>query len=300
MYHIIDLHFHGSEHTIAAFLIPTEDGPILIETGPYSTFPQLEKGLAAHGYQTSDIKHVFLSHIHFDHAGAAWAFAQNGANVYLHPFGYDHLHDPSKLVASATMIYGDKMDELWGKMEGIPKANLIAVDHGQTFRIGGQELMALHTPGHAKHHIAWQLGDIIFTGDVAGVRIDNGPVVPPCPPPDINLEDWNDSIDLILSKNPTSLVLTHYGKMTNPENHMEELRAILKDWSEWMKVKWEAGDSNDEITPQFIAYTSGQLKEKGVSATGIKQYEAANPSWMSVAGLVRYWKKRPKPSVKSS
>jgi hypothetical protein len=116
--------------------------------------------------------------------------------------------------------------------------------------------------------------------------------VPPCPPPDINIEDWINSIDLVLSRNPNQLVLTHFGEEANPNIHMTELKEILRDWSYWMKEKWESGLSNEEITPLFMEYTANQLRERGVSDHGIKQYEAANPSWMSVAGLVRYWKKR--------
>lgn len=292
MYHTLDLHFQNYDHAIASFLIESDDGPILIESGPYSTFGSLEKGLAKHGYQIQDVKHVLLSHIHFDHAGAAWAFAEQGATVYLHPFGADHMHDPTKLVASATMIYGDQMDTLWGKMEGIPKKNLKVVNHNEVVKIGGQIFTALHTPGHAKHHIAWHWKDIIFTGDVAGVKIEGGPVVPPCPPPDINLEDWLHSIETVLSKNPNTLVLTHYGEQPNPTIHMTELKEILTDWSHWIKKKWQEGLTNEEITPLFMDYTSRQLRDRGVSELGIKQYEAANPSWMSVAGLVRYWKKQ--------
>lgn len=292
MYHTIDLHFQNYEHAIAAFLIETEDGPVLIESGPYSTFPSLEEGLGKLGYKPKDIKHVLLSHIHFDHAGAAWAFAELGATVYLHPFGADHMHDPTKLVASATMIYGDQMDALWGKMEGIPKKNLKIMEHDEVVEIGGHSFRALHTPGHAKHHIAWHWKDTVFTGDVAGVKIEGGPVVPPCPPPDINLEDWVHSIDLVLSKNPNRLVLTHYGEEINPNIHMKELKEVLNDWAQWMKARWEEGLSNEEITPKFMDYTAKQLKDRGVSDHGVKLYEAANPSWMSVAGLVRYWKKK--------
>ncbi|MEO1253916.1 MAG: MBL fold metallo-hydrolase [Bacteroidota bacterium] len=292
MVHILDLHFQNYEHAIAAFLIETDDGPVLIESGPYSTFKGLESGLSNHGYKVADVKHVLLSHIHFDHAGAAWAFAEQGATVYLHPFGAGHMHDPTKLVASATMIYGDQMDTLWGEMKGIPKDKLKIMEHEEVVKIGSETFMALHTPGHAKHHIAWQWKDTIFTGDVAGVKIEGGPVVPPCPPPDINIEDWLQSIELVLSKNPNKLMLTHFGEEQNAKVHMRELKEILNDWAQWMKSKWEAGLTNEEITPQFMEYTAKQLKDKGVSDLGIKQYEAANPSWMSVAGLVRYWKKK--------
>lgn len=292
MYHTLDLHFQNYEHAIASFLIETDDGPVLIESGPYSTFESLKKGLAIHGYQPEDVKHVLLSHIHFDHAGAAWAFAKHGATIYLHPFGANHMHDPTKLVASATMIYGDQMDTLWGSMEGILNDRLKIMEHEEVIHIGQHAFTALHTPGHAKHHLAWQWQDMIFTGDVAGVKIAGGPVVPPCPPPDINLEDWGQSIDLVLSKQPNKLVLTHFGEESDPAAHMGELKEILHDWSQWVKAKWEDGLSNEEITPLFMDYTAQQLKNRGVSDLGIKQYEAANPSWMSVAGLVRYWKKK--------
>lgn len=296
MYHIIDLHFQGYEHTIAAFLIKSSDGPILIETGPYSTFSPMKLALASHGYKVSDVRHVLLSHIHFDHAGAAWAFAKEGATIYLHPFGTTHMHDPSKLTASASMIYGDQMDTLWGEMEGIPREQLKPMKPNEKLTIGREKFIALHTPGHARHHIAWQWGETIFTGDVAGVKIHGGPVVPPCPPPDINLEDWNDSIDFVLSKEPSLLVLTHYGAVTNPARHMRELKDVLNDRASWIKTRWEAGYTNEEIIPLFMDYTANQLRNQGVSETEISQYEAANPSWMSVAGLVRYWKKKAEPS----
>jgi len=292
MYHTLDLQFQGFNEAIASFLIESHEGPILIETGPYSTFESLKKELGALGYQPGDVKNVLLTHIHFDHAGAAWAFARQGANIYLHPFGANHMHDPAKLVASATMIYGDKMDELWGKMEGIPKGSLITPEDGSEVRIGEHSFTALYTPGHAKHHIAWALGKTIFTGDVAGVKIGGGPVVPPCPPPDINLEDWNESIDRILEREPEEIVLTHFGKATDIEEHMESLRGMLNNWAYWIRDKWEMGQSPEEITPQFMEYTNALLRSEGVTEEGLKQYEAANPAWMSVAGLIRYWKKK--------
>ena len=292
MYHTLDLHFKGYEHAIASFLIESTEGPILIESGPYSTFQFLKEALAKHGYKPSDVKHVLLSHIHFDHAGAAWAFAKTGAKIYLHPFGAGHMHDPSKLVASATMIYGDQMDQLWGKMEGIAEENLKQMDHLEKVTIGEHSFMALHTPGHAKHHIAWEWGRTVFTGDVAGVKIGDGPVVPPCPPPDINIEDWKNSIDLILERNPEKLVLTHFGERTNVAEHMNALKEMLDDWANWIKPRWENGESAESLTPLFMGYTNDQLQAYGVSEEGLKLYEAANPAWMSVAGLIRYWTKR--------
>lgn len=291
MISIIDLHFQ-TDHSIASFLVETADGPVLVETGPHSTYPKLVAGLAAHGYKPSDIKHVLLTHIHFDHAGAAWAFAKEGATVYVHPRGYRHLHDPEKLYNSAKMIYGDMMETLWGLMEGIPESQMRTVEHQEVIEVGGKRFIAHHTPGHAVHHIAWQMDDIIFTGDVAGCKIDPGPVVPPCPPPDINLEDWYDSIDLLRGLAPRQLYLTHFGPISDVNTHLDALKKVLKDWGDWMKIRYDQGLTAQQITPDFQAYAAAALQDLGLSANELARYEAANPAWMSVAGLLRYWKKR--------
>ncbi|MDO9553156.1 MBL fold metallo-hydrolase [Rhodonellum sp.] len=288
--HIIDLCFLDTQEAIASFLIETSDGPILIETGPESTFPQLQKGIEQLGFQLQDIKNVFLTHIHFDHAGAAWQFSKLGAKIHLHPLGLPHLASPEKLWESAARIYGKDMDRLWGKMEPIPEALLVPVDHLEIIHIGDVSLKALHTPGHAVHHIAWKLDGDIFTGDVAGVKINNGPVVPPCPPPDIHIENWKHSIQFILKNQPMRLFLTHYGIVENPEEHLEALEDILDTWSGWMKPYFEKGIPQEEIISEFMKYTKSELEAKGVDAKTIQVYEYANPSWMSVAGLMRYWK----------
>lgn len=289
---LIDLHFQHLEHAIGAYLLPGTQGPILIETGPHSTFEKLAEGIEKAGYRQTDIKHVFLTHIHLDHAGAAWAFAEAGAHIYLHPFGAKNMEDPSRLMESARRIYQDSMDELWGEMKPIPADQLIQVADQQSFTIGDLTIKSHHTPGHAKHHIAWQVEDVIFTGDVAGVKIDEGPVVPPCPPPDINLEDWKQSIGLLKNLKPTALYLTHFSKIDNVNEHLTRLEIILDDWANWVKDKMIEGLSNDEMVPLFMTYTAEQLRAAGVDELKIKLYEAANPSWMSVAGLVRYWTKR--------
>lgn len=290
---LIDLKFLGLDEAIGAYLIESSEGPVLIETGPHSTFETLKRSLNSHGYTAKDVKHVLLTHIHLDHAGAAWAFADQGAKIYVHPFGKTHLSDPSKLMESARRIYEDKMDELWGDMKAINPDQIITPEDGQEITIGDQTFKALFTPGHAKHHIAWQHQDVVFCGDIAGVKIGNGPVVPPCPPPDINLEDWLNSIKIVQNCGAKSIYLTHFGEITAINEHMDDLRFMLKDWANWVKIRWEALQSPEEMTPAFTEYTANQLREKGVDDLGVKQYEAANPSWMSVAGLIRYWKKNP-------
>jgi glyoxylase-like metal-dependent hydrolase (beta-lactamase superfamily II) len=287
---IIDLHFQKTKDAIACFLVETSEGPILIETGPASTFDQLSRRVSKSGYSMEDIHHVLLTHIHFDHAGAAWKLAEAGAKIYVHPFGAPHLASPEKLWNSASQIYGDDMDRLWGKMKPIPNNQLIEVEDGQELEFGNTKVKAIHTPGHAVHHIAWKLGEIIFTGDVAGVKIDGGPVMPPCPPPDIHLEAWKKSLALIKSEKPKELYLTHFGVIDAVDFHLDSLSYMLDDWAEWIKPYYEKNVDQTEVVPLFMEYSNSQFMKEGCSTELIHTYEYANPSWMSVAGLYRYWK----------
>jgi glyoxylase-like metal-dependent hydrolase (beta-lactamase superfamily II) len=292
MYKIIDLQFLGVEDTIAAFVVDTNAGAVLIESGPHSTFPQLTKALQLAGYQLDDIKHVLLSHIHFDHAGAAWCFAEHGATIHVHPTGAKHLASPEKLYNSAKMIYGEQMEQLWGNMNPIPEAQIHTPAHGETLTIGEKTFTAWHTPGHAVHHIAWQLDDVLFTGDVAGVKIQTGVVMPPCPPPDINIEDWQASIALMKSLTIKELVLTHFGSITSVNEHLDALEAELLAWANWMKPHHESQTPQEIIIPLFQNFVANRLAANGIATADIPKYEKANPAFMSVAGLMRYWKKR--------
>jgi glyoxylase-like metal-dependent hydrolase (beta-lactamase superfamily II) len=293
MLYNIDLKFLGISQAIGCYIIKTEEGLVLVETGPYSTFAELTRQIEGLGFRLSDVKKVLLTHIHLDHAGAAWAFAEYGADIYVHPIGYKHLADPSKLMESAKRIYKEDMDRLWGKMEAIPQNQLFAIEDGAAIEFGDNLFIAHHTPGHAVHHIAWQLDDMLFTGDVGGVKIgEDGMAVPPCPPPDINIEDWQDSIDKIRKMPVETLYLTHYGKVTNKLMHLAQLEETLLSWANWMKPKFDAGSSVEDITPEFMEFVKGQLAGFGLDNDRLAQYEAANPSFMSVAGLLRYWKKK--------
>lgn len=277
---------------IAAHLVETSAGPVLIETGPHSTLPKLKAGLAKYGYQMEDIEHVFLTHIHLDHAGAAWAFAEHGATIYMHPKGQKHMADPTKLLASAKMIYKEMMDILWGTLKPIPADQIIAVEHGQTYQVGDTEIIVWNTPGHAVHHVAYQIGQSLIAGDVAGAKIGDGPITPPCPPPDINIDDWMDSIALIEKLDLTEVYLSHFGKVTNLVNHFTELKAVLWDWANFMLPHYQNETSPAEVIPLFKKYTDQKLIAAGVSKKDLVIYESSNPSNMSVLGILRYWKKK--------
>jgi len=298
--HILDLGFQDIEEAIAVFVAEGPAGLALVETGPASTLAHLKAALHKKGLQMADFQHVFLSHIHFDHAGAAWAFAEAGATIYVHPKGLPHLAAPEKLYHSARMIYKDEMDALWGPMHPIEEARLYAPGHGERIEAGGLDFRAWYTPGHAVHHIAWQVSDpssgseppVLFTGDVAGVKIGAGPVAPPCPPPDINVEDWRASLDLIRRLPVDTLYLTHFGAITDKNAHLDALEKRLLAWAEWMRPFEEQKKAPEEIVPLFESFVAAELSASGVDEAGLRRYEAANPAFMSVAGLLRYWRKK--------
>ncbi|MDB4467700.1 MBL fold metallo-hydrolase [Verrucomicrobiales bacterium] len=292
MIHTIDLNFQGHPGTIAAFLIETAVGPVLVESGPATTLESLEIGVQQAGFVLTDIQHVFLTHIHFDHAGAAWRFAEHGATIHVHPFGQSHLADPEVLWKSAKRVFGDATEQLWGEMRCISPAQIHACDHEEEIQVGQTLFTAWHTPGHAKHHIAWQCGeDALFAGDAAGVSLSGGPVQPPCPPPDINLEAWMDSIDRLQACSAETLYLTHFGAVSEKESHLAALRECLDDWHHWVAERFDESAPADLVAP-FAEHVADQLRQAGLSSKALANYEVANPTQMSVYGLARYLNQR--------
>lgn len=292
MLHTIDLKFQKVDQAIAAYLFESDEGPILFETGAHSTFPRLCSEVEKLGYQIEDIQHVFVTHIHLDHAGAAWALAEHGATIYMHPFGKKHMADPSKLLSSAQRIYGDMMQALWGDLKAIPENQIRILKHEEEVKIGKTIVKSWHTPGHAVHHIAFQLDKLLIAGDVAGVKIANGMVVAPCPPPDINIEDWKASITILRKLDVEKIYLTHFGEVSDVQKHLDSLTFILDDWSAFIRPYFEKNVPPQEVIAPFMQHVRGQLQAHGISKEGLQQYEAANPSAMSVFGLMRYWKKK--------
>ncbi|MBC6993463.1 MBL fold metallo-hydrolase [Neolewinella lacunae] len=287
--HTVDLHFLGESAAIAAFAIEDADGLTLVECGPFSTHDHLLAGLSALGFRPEEVHTLLLSHIHFDHAGAAWWWAQQGTHVYVHPRGLKHMLDPTRLYGSAARIYGeDNMERLWGRMERIAPDQISAVEDRAEIRRGGNTWIAHHTPGHASHHIAWQLGDQVFTGDVGGVCIKGGPVVPPCPPPDINVEEWTRSIERLKRLGASHFHLTHYGAVAAGSDHLDQLAQRLTHYVNYVKTALASGQTTEAIVPGFTNFVEDELRAAGVGEETIGAYRVANPPYMSVAGIARW------------
>lgn len=287
--HTLDLEFFRGG-TIAAYLVESDGALALVETGPESTWPHLVAALARHGATPADVKDVLVTHIHLDHAGAAWRLARAGARVWVHPRGAPHMADPSKLLASAKRIYKDEMDTLWGTLEPIPADRLKITSDGLEVPVGRARIRVMETPGHAIHHNAYLLDGNVFTGDVGGVAIGDGPNLPPTPPPDIDLATWARSVERIKAARPHTFYPTHFGGHGDVDRRLDEMFEELRAWAAFIRARLGEGKDEPAIVPEFEAWLTDRLLAKGVGADGLEAYRTALPFAMNVTGLVRYWK----------
>jgi glyoxylase-like metal-dependent hydrolase (beta-lactamase superfamily II) len=269
----MDLHYQGVERVIGAYLLETGDGPALNDCGPSTCIPALKERLAERGLALTDVRHLLLSHIHLDHAGAAGSLVREhpGLQVHVSEIGAPHLADPSRLEASARRLYGDAFDELWGELAPVPQANL---------RVVGDEVLGLAcfpTPGHASHHVCYLGADgTLYAGDAAGVRIQpHRAVLPPPPPPEFDLDTWLRTLDESERRRPARLALVHFGVADDVHRHLAELRMRLVRWAEHADVTEE----------EFTQSVSSDVE------SGLEEYARAMPFWQSYAGLKRYWEK---------
>jgi len=271
----VDLRFLGFEHAIGVFPLETPSGPVLFDCGPSTTLPALRSGLADRGLQLEDVRHLFLSHIHLDHAGAAGAIAREhpGITVWVSAAGAPHLADPSRLEASARRIYGDRFDELWGEIVPVPDAN-IAIAEGEVL---GWEVFP--SPGHASHHVAYVREGTLLAGDACGVRaLPSEYVLPMAPPPDIDVEAWHRTIAEVERRAPERLALVHYGVATDVAGHLERLTRELDRWTELARTAPDA--------EAFIA------EARPAAGSDARLYDEIAPYEQSWLGLRRYWSKR--------
>ncbi|MCF6313176.1 MAG: MBL fold metallo-hydrolase [Verrucomicrobiales bacterium] len=284
--HTIDLKFQGVDGAIAAFLIESGGELALVESGPTSTLPALRAGIEALGFAVADVKKVLLTHIHLDHAGAAGWWARQGADVYVHPRGARHLIDPARLIESATMVYGDRMDELWGEMLPAPAERVVSVEDGEQICVGEVTLVARDTPGHARHHHVYACGDVVFTGDVAGVRLTGQAYLSVASaPPQFDEEAYGRSLDLLLQGGYKKLYLTHFGEVTEVEDHLTRYRDAIRAATVFVRDRVAEGVDASSLHILYEAFQMEQAFKAGVPAEVWGRYQIANPTAMSADGL---------------
>lgn len=293
-----DLRFLGEPGIIATGLLSGHEGIAVVDPGPSTTLNTLKEAVAGRGISLSDVRAILLTHIHLDHAGATGSLLREcpNATVFVHEVGAPHLVDPSKLVASASRLYGADMERLWGEILPVPQ-DRIQIAGEERKRIVGHTVDVAKTPGHASHHVSYFLPDngIAFVGDTAGICRASGRVVlPPTPPPDIDLEAWHVSTERILNWNPDVLFLTHFGPQRAPRVHFGDLWARMDDWSRRVRASLERPGSDAERAQQFTSEVMDDLA-RATSRQEAEAYEKAGRFDFSWAGLARYWRKTNKP-----
>ncbi len=299
---VLDTLFQGEPGVIASYLLTGSAGLALVDVGSAATLDQLLAAIRATGHQPEEIEHILLTHIHLDHAGATGALLRHApqARVYVHHIGAPHLINPEKLIESASRIYGDQMQRLWGEMLPVPAERITLLDEGSEARVGERLLQALYTPGHAIHHVAFHdaAHAVIFPGDVAGVRLENIAYVrPPTPPPDLNLEDWSASIERLRALRPETLYLPHFGPTAGSDSHFDELRDRLYAWGAIVARGMREGKGDQQLADDLAAASdpdvarTAQASGADTAEDATQRYELATNYLMSAQGYMRYYKK---------
>jgi len=288
--------FLGEHEVVGSYLLEGRNELAVIDPGPGSMVESLLASIREAGYDPEDVTHILATHVHLDHAGAAGTLVRQlpGAQVYVHSKGAPHLLDTTKVVASASRIFGDRMQLLWGEIASTPKERLHVIEGGDTLNVAGRRLEVHYTPGHAVHHVIFfdaHSGEL-FAGDAAGVRLPGVDYVrPPTPPPDLDLEAWSNSIDLIKSLRPDVLYIGHFGAVKNIPEHFERLREKLFSWGEFVLVAMRDGKDEAEITTLLMEHTKPELLQAARDPHALERYEIATNYPMTVQGYMRYWRK---------
>ena len=293
----VDLQFLGKPEIIATAVLQSAAGVALIDPGPSTTLENLREALRRKAIRFADIRQLLLTHIHLDHAGATGSLVRENPaiDVVVHERGAPHIIDPAKLLASASRLYGDDMDRLWGEVLPVPADRVRALKGGERIAAGGRELLVEYTPGHASHHVSYfdPSSRIAFVGDTAGIRRGDGTyVMPPTPPPDIDLELWRSSEARILAWDPDTLFLTHFGPYHGARVHFQQLMDRLSQWSAIVRrLLADASLSDEDRERRFVDEALLDLR-RVVGEGEADRYNRAGRLDYSWQGLSRYWRKR--------
>jgi glyoxylase-like metal-dependent hydrolase (beta-lactamase superfamily II) len=284
--HTLDLQFQGIPGLIAAYVIETSGGLALIETGPGSTLEALRSGIRGLGLDETRVRHVFVTHIHLDHAGAAGWWAQQGAQVFCHPQAARHLIDPSKLIESARQIYTHRMDTLWGDMLPAPSERVTVLTDGESVIVGDTTITAWDTPGHARHHHAFVIGNACFTGDVAGMRLQGTDYISvTAAPPQFDPVAYVASVDRLAAAGFQQLYLTHFGGITDVAAHLSHYRQRILEVHEAVRRDHAAGLTPEQIRAQYQIREHALATAAGICEADWARLEQSNNSAMCADGV---------------
>jgi glyoxylase-like metal-dependent hydrolase (beta-lactamase superfamily II) len=293
----VDLNFLGRPEIIATGILHGPPGVALVDPGPATTIATLTAALEKKGIRFGDVRQILVTHIHLDHSGGVGSLLEQHPHieVIVHGRGAPHLADPSKLLASAGRLYAQDMDRLWGDVKPVPAARIKTVEGGETLSVVGREMKVEYTPGHASHHVSYldTASRVAFVGDTAGIRKGSGAyVMPPTPPPDIDLDAWRGSAQKILAWDPDTLFLTHFGPHHGARQHFPAMFENIEEWSRTVRrLLADTALTDDERQKRFVDETFVELTRR-VGETEAIDYTKAGGLGYSWQGLARYWRKR--------
>ncbi len=292
----LDNQWMGHARSIAAALLESEGRRAIVDPGPGSTIETLRKQLHARGLSVRDLEALLLTHIHLDHAGASGALVRENPRlaVYVHRNGAPHMADPSKLLASALRLWPNDLHQLFGETLPVPAENLRILEGGETLTLGSGKLEVVYTPGHASHHVSYldHSESVAFVGDTTGVRIEgHAYVMPATPPPDIDLEIWENSFTAILERKPARLFLTHFGFSENPAEHVLLFRERLHKWAELAEKSMQSALDESAAMASFMSAARAEIAEY-LPAEEVEHYVFNAGLNLSFLGLARYLRKR--------
>jgi len=294
----LDVGLQGRRKVVAAGLLEGPAGIAVVDPGPSSSLPGLEAELGRLGHGLDEVAAVLVTHIHLDHSGAAGTIARRNprARVYVHERGAPHVVDPGKLVSSATQLYGDAMERLWGEIAPVPADRVHVLRGGETITVAGLRLEVAYTPGHAAHHVSYLETQTAtaFAGDTAGIRIAPWPaVVPPTPPPDIDVELWQESLRRLRAWRPSWVFLTHFGAFEDVDPHLDDLERRLLEMAALVRRSLEEPAADDASrVERFAEGVRASLRRGLPDESAFAAYERVVPFDHSWAGLARYWRKK--------
>ncbi|HEY7057459.1 MAG TPA: MBL fold metallo-hydrolase [Vicinamibacterales bacterium] len=294
----VDLQFLGRPQLIATAVLHGAAGVALVDPGPSTTLPALETALGRKAIRFQDVRQILLTHIHLDHAGATGAIVGRHPHidVFVHARGAPHMVDPSKLLASAGRLYGQDMDRLWGDVQPVAVDRIRPLEGGESLSIAGREIRVAYTPGHASHHVSFldAAARVAFVGDTSGIRRGSGTyVMPPTPPPDIDLDLWETSAKRILAWEPDTLFLTHFGPYQGAHQQFDALFEHIHEWSRIVQRLLADPSLNDEERQErFVEAALLELRRR-VGMSEADDYVRAGGLTYSWQGLARFWRKHP-------
>lgn len=294
----IDTFMGGRERYTAAYLVHARE-PALIETGPGTSVEPVTRSLDALGVAPDGLAHIILTHIHLDHAGGVGALAGRfpNATVWVHERGARHLADPTKLVASATRVYGEeRMSSLFGPVEAVAVERLRVLDGGSTLRLGDRSLLAVDTPGHASHHLALLESStgVVFTGDALGIHVPNLPVLRPAtPPPDFDFELAVASIERIRDIADSTLLFAHFGPIGDVDRTCDLAIRRLRDWTDTVREAMDATTDLDEIVEVLTREAAREVVTGAEAQLDLDRLETLAGIRMNAQGIMRYLQRQP-------